>query len=90
MTKKEVLDKLAAKLDANRAELRRQLEVIANLPGHEIYATSDVPGAPSVDLMKQLSETWKEGNGIRELALEFVPLIYPDEPAAIPPEARPS
>lgn len=76
MTKQEVLSALAGKMQANRDEVRRQLEFVASLPGHQVHDKN-------VDLLHQLSVTWKEGQAIRELAQELVGIIYADDP---PPE----
>lgn len=83
MNKSEVLEKLAAKMQANRDEVKRQLEFVASLPGHEVHIDG-------IDLLHQLSVTWKEGQAIRELAHELVGIVYPDPPAEKPAEQRPS
>lgn len=77
MTKAEVLAALAAKMQANRAEVRRQLEFIATIPGWGIHDGN-------VDLLHQLSVTWKEGQGIREVAADLVGIVYEDEQAPDP------
>jgi hypothetical protein len=88
MTKQEVLQKLAVKLDANQAEVRRQLEFIADLPGHEIHwppanvkTTDGSVLEPRVDLLGKLSETWKQGRALNEVMQELVGLVYPEPPA---------
>lgn len=82
MTKQEVLAKLAAKMQANRDEVRDQLEFLAELPGHVVHFEN-------VDLLHRLSVTWKEGQALREVANELVGLVY-QEGQPLPPEARPS
>jgi hypothetical protein len=84
MTKTEVLAKLGEKFEANRAEVRRQVEFIANLPGWEIHHENR-------DLLHQVSVTWKEGQALREIAAELVGLVFEDDaPAQQRAEARPS
>jgi hypothetical protein len=85
MTKTEVLAKLAEKLDANRAEVRRQLEFLCSLPGHHVHSpientTPDGLLIHRTDLLAQLSTTWKEGRALQEVAAELVGLVYPDAP----------
>lgn len=75
------MEALKQKMLANRAEVRRQLEFIATLPGWQVHHEN-------VDLLNQLSVTWKEGQAIRELAQELVVIVYEDEPKQVPPEAR--
>lgn len=82
MTRKEVIDLLTAKFEANQDELRRQLEVIVNIPGPSINVGVE-------NLFAKLSSTFKEGQAMRELMIEFVPMLYPDT-AQQAPEARPS
>lgn len=84
MTKAEVTEALAQKMQANRIEVRRQIEYIATLPGHTVHDQN-------VDLLHQVSITWKEGQALREIANELIGLIYADEtPTQPPPEMRPS
>jgi len=80
MTRQEVTEKLQAKLVANRDECRAQLERIASEPAHHIHSIG--PEGQRVNLLTKLSETWKEGQAIRELAQELVGLLYSDE---VPP-----
>lgn len=88
MTKQEVMAALTQKMQANRDEVQRQLEFVATLPGHTVHQFDEKTGR-DVDLLHQLSVTWKEGQALRELALELVGIVY-DKPAQVPPEARPS
>lgn len=76
MTKAEVIEALGQKMQANRDEVRRQLEFLASLPGHVV--TND-----GKDLLVQLSLTWKEGQALREVANELVGIVYAD-PAPAP------
>ena len=103
MTKQEVLAKLSAKLEANQAEVRRQLEFLAEIPGHEVHfpiasvmAQLDVPvaaGEPyppcvkQIDLLVKLSETWKQGRALNEVMQELVGLVYPEP---VPEQTRPT
>jgi hypothetical protein len=75
MTKDEVTGLLMAKFAANQAECRRLLEYIAGLEGHEIVENG-------TDLFKTLSERWKQGAAIREMAQELVPILYQAEAKA--------
>lgn len=80
MTKKEVLDRLAEKLEANRAVVRDLLEQLCEAPGASV--TNEQHG----DLLQKMSVVWKEGRALQEVAAELVGLVYPDEP---PPETQP-
>ena len=76
MNRQEVTEKLQAKLVANRDTCKLLLEQIADAPGALIKADD------GRNLLTALSETWKEGQAIRELAQELVGLLYSDE---VPP-----
>lgn len=86
MTKQEVLAKLVAKLEANQGEVRRQLEVLCSIPGHEIHATEEPEGS-HVNLLVKLSETWKQGRALNEVMQELVGLVYPEP---VPEQTRPT
>lgn len=87
MTKAEVLEALAKKIDTNRDCVRSLIEQLCEAPGAVV--TNEQHG----DIMQKISIVWKEGRAMAEIANELVQLVFPDpapEPQQSRPEARPS
>jgi hypothetical protein len=81
ITKQQVLSALIEKVEANRAECRRLVEEICSLPGHAIHSVYSDSKGISVDLLQKLSEVWKQGRALAEVAEQLVPLVYDDGPS---------
>jgi hypothetical protein len=86
MTKTEVLEALARKIEANQDCVRMLIEQLCAEPGAVV--TNEQHG----DIMQKISVVWKEGRAMTEIANELVGLVYPNDAPAPqqPPELRPS
>lgn len=82
-SKRELLDLLAAKEDAAKAEMLEELEAICRLPGADL----DGDGTQSVSRYRKLSELYKRMPAYGELA-QMVGGLWPNDPEPIPETQR--